>query len=32
MIEEDIFYIITPREITQSIQARIDMMNDYSTG
>ena len=27
-IEEDIFYIITPPEIIQSAQARIDMMNE----
>lgn len=30
-IEEDIFYIITPREIIQSAQARIDMMNENTT-
>jgi NAD(P)-dependent dehydrogenase (short-subunit alcohol dehydrogenase family) len=30
-IEEDVFYIITPREIIQSAQARIDMMNENTT-
>jgi hypothetical protein len=30
-IEEDIFYIITPREIIQSAQARVDMMIENTT-